>query len=456
MLPHPVARVRTQGELHGASFSYFGQDDVGNLIYSDTINNVALTGNMRYMSDVVTRPYSKAVTKGIRINNPMSMQVQTYSLATVSGRKRTNSQTGASQTETGPTVAIVFGALENNLPTNHLDEGSIGAQATLKTWEKVAPVTTQGLVTILESHKSFAMIIDRARKLAKVVEACRSKDVKAIKALLGGSSVKAKPLPRRYAVWDEDGRPLLTKRGNIRKSSSYTSNLRMTNDPTYIDDAARLWLEYRMGWSPLVMDIVNALKAVYEADLRAELLPRDVHRAIGVAKEEQASVHALDSDAGGLRHYGSKSVKYICQSTGYVHYRWSAPEGLVRRLNDFGLFDLPKSVWELVPFSFLVDRIAPVGEWLGALTPKIGVEYLDMGHSTERWIIASQTVSSYPAGELANASWPPIASVGSSDTMNVYTKERRTYLGIPVFPPIVLQCKLKQMADVAALLRSKR
>jgi hypothetical protein len=254
-------------------------------------------------------------------------------------------------------------------------------------------------------------------------------------------------------VWDDDGRPLLDKSGNSRR---YTKAYSFSDNRRYRDEASNLWLEYRYGISPIVFDMIDTLKAVYAADLRNELTKQDILTSRGRSGEEEDVQIALSAVAGGLSYTGTRYASYSYDIRTYVHYRWSAPDGILRRLNDFGLFDVPKAIWEICPFSFIADWFIPIGEWLGALTPKIGVEILDVGHSARTDCVAYQTLTGFPSPTVGGRTYTPAAPLGSSDQVTFSSKVRETYLGIPYFPPIDVKLGIKRMVDVAALFRSKR
>jgi hypothetical protein len=208
----------------------------------------------------------------------------------------------------------------------------------------------------------------------------------------------------------------------------------------------------------MVYDIIDSMKAVYAADLRNDLIPRDILIARGREAIKYSVEHKLTKLIYGLTYGATRTseIEYECRT--YVHYRWTAPNGLLRRLNDFGLFDVPRAVWELVPFSFLADRIIPIGDYLGALTPKIGVEYLDEGHVMRTQVSMTTTLDSFtvPPNPSGNNYWPPMVPLGSADKATINIADRRTFLGIPLIPPIDTSIGIKQMADVAALFRSIR
>jgi hypothetical protein len=400
------------------------------------------------MNDVVTTGFRTAVARGQRVNNPYDSLTVTRT-PWVGTNPRTFSPSGFEE-DSGPLVACVFGDLYNNFPANPIDITNLNKIATLKAWAGVEPAKSQSLVTVLEAHKSWETIAKRAKQLANVVAACRRKDVKALKAMLPGTK---RTSVTSVMVWDEDGRPLLDKRGNPKyRKKAYS----FSNDRKYRDEASQLWLEYRYGWSPLVYDMIDTLKAVYAADLRKDLLPHDSHVSRGNANDSKVVSTALSASFGGLAYTGNRTSNFQYEVKTYVHYRWTAPDGVLRRLNDFGLFDVPKALWEICPFSFIADWFIPIGDWLGALTPKIGVEILDVGFTTSDSVQASQVLSGFPTPTVGGFTYTPIAPLGSTDLATKWARARFTHLGIPYLPPIDVKVNIKRMADVAALFRGMR
>lgn len=457
----PRNRTRTLGSLSGVNqrVRYHGDKTRYNLFVNPELDQlstgVTVKGVRKTMSDVVTPGFRSAAARGARVNNPMRNRVEVWEPYD-SSHLVSWPQNGkvAEELNEGAVIAKTFGSLDAKDFVWPFSTDNLNKVATLETWKRVGTSASQSLVTVAELGKSWDTILDRARKLAKVVAACRRGDVRQLRDMFHMKpQSKPRPHPKRFVVWDEDGLPLLSKRG---KPKPIYGHPRWTSDYRDIgDEASRLYLEYRFGWTPLVHDIVDTLKAVYAADLRGELVKRDILVARGRARDEQTVSASITGNYGGLTWTGNLTSKYVYEARGYIHYRWTAPEGIMRRLNDFGLFDVPRAFWELVPFSFLADRLIPVGDWLGALTPKIGVEILDLGHTISVEVDRTQTLTS-PTATLGGITYPSPAPVGSKDHSNWQEKERKCFLGVPSFPPFAPNIGVTQMADVAALFKSIR
>ena len=68
---------------------------------------------------------------------------------------------------------------------------------------------------------------------------------------------------------------------------------------------------------------------------------------------------------------------------------------------------LTSSAWELVPYSFVVDWLANVGNYIAALTPKPGVNFLSSWVTTEETLMVTRTLSSFVPGSGWTASSTP-------------------------------------------------
>jgi hypothetical protein len=127
------------------------------------------------------------------------------------------------------------------------------------------------------------------------------------------------------------------------------------------------YMEYRYAVRPCIYDMVSLAKAV-TAPL-GQL--RRTYRG-------NASGSWSDSDTiTDVRIPGNISVDVNRK----VQYSYSVRAGVlcnVLRLRSqaFGLAKLPETAWELLPFSFMVDWVANVGDTIAAHTPKANVETL--------------------------------------------------------------------------------
>jgi hypothetical protein len=136
------------------------------------------------------------------------------------------------------------------------------------------------------------------------------------------------------------------------------------------------WLAYRYGWKPLLGDIYGACEQIALQDAGT------YHR---YRVKAQARVKAKTSvKISSLANYvtGSNTIK--AQVTGVnntesqarvVLYANRSAENYIA-LRDVGVGDPLSTLWELLPYSFVVDWFLGVGNFLEAVTALQGYQYV--------------------------------------------------------------------------------
>lgn len=131
--------------------------------------------------------------------------------------------------------------------------------------------------------------------------------------------------------------------------------------------AASLWLEYWMGWAPMVADVyaaVDVLQSGYPDDL--------------TVKASALSTAPYNGSAG-VNHpsydywfwYFTAKVKVRYQGT------VSVTNPNLYRANQLGLINPVALAWQLIPFSFIVDWFVNVGQVLNSWSDFLGLEIKD-------------------------------------------------------------------------------
>lgn len=194
-------------------------------------------------------------------------------------------------------------------------EGGIGNQASLG-------------VSVAEGREAIAGIIDRATRLRKSYAALRRGRFKEFLRQIGG-----RPRERH-------------------KKTMFTRP----------KDASALWLEYWLAWAPLVGDI-NASVAV--------LTDPHLHPPIRVKKGARVFLPGTFYRDGG-------NQKFYSDVKGYVRVSIEADVKVVN-LNThlasrMGLNNWAGIAWAVVPFSFIVDWFANIGDILDSYTDFAGLE----------------------------------------------------------------------------------
>lgn len=127
-------------------------------------------------------------------------------------------------------------------------------------------------------------------------------------------------------------------------------------------DISGRWLELQYGWLPLISDVYEAAKA-YESltsGARVNRVTESIH------KEWRGNASC---EPGNYSCYGNvqENARYIYEMTETL----SAPRSL-------GLTDPASVIWELIPYSFVVDWFIPIGDYLSNLNsiPKLQGRFL--------------------------------------------------------------------------------
>lgn len=125
------------------------------------------------------------------------------------------------------------------------------------------------------------------------------------------------------------------------------------------------WLEYQYGWSPLLQDIKGATDAL---QLRQDLNDWVV-TVKGNATEKWKSEEFLQNGEW-------PSVRRISAMRGYfVRLDYTPGNGFLATLSGLGLTNPALLAWELLPYSFVIDWLLPIGDWLSCLDAALGFDF---------------------------------------------------------------------------------
>lgn len=132
--------------------------------------------------------------------------------------------------------------------------------------------------------------------------------------------------------------------------------------------SANLFLECHFGWSPLVSDIYSGMEV-----LTSEFKP---HVATG---RGTGSVTRKYSEPPPMWGYGS-TWNYTCRRKYSAEVSVSNPN--VALANQLGLLNPIATLWELVPYSFVVDWFTNVGQILSSWSDLFGYNIVNPSTTT--------------------------------------------------------------------------
>lgn len=123
--------------------------------------------------------------------------------------------------------------------------------------------------------------------------------------------------------------------------------------------AASAWLESRYAISPLIRDVNDLWK------LSSGQLSDNTQLLVSASARKSIQGRVQDDRSEGLKTSDSWRVSWSCDIAHKLTGRIDDPE--LFAASQLGLDSVVSPVWELVPFSFVVDWIIPIGTYLNAL-----------------------------------------------------------------------------------------
>lgn len=193
-----------------------------------------------------------------------------------------------------------------------------------------------------------------------------------------------------------------------------------------LDAVSDLWLEYSYGWRPFIHDIQDANRAISEITKPAKL-PRKTVRAgsEGSGSDGSPSEHS-SNEAGGIvvRYSRTQSSRASVRYTGMIQLHVDP----IQRAQSILSLDLPSflpTVWELIPYSFLVDYFSNAGEVITALSnPSALCNWVEKG------TLVDSTCSVVIKEVLSPGSgWEEIVGVAAQGTLTKRQVHRGPYTG---------------------------
>lgn len=202
--------------------------------------------------------------------------------------------------------------------------------------EKINQHEWNALVFAGEIGKTVDLIANTARKLAQAAILTKKGRVHEAAKLLG-------------TTWKEP-EYWRNKRGRIRRTKA------SSNKEVYARNPVNDWLALRYGWMPLCSDIWNLFQAL-------ENNPKPQKREIRVQRwkpmrygsqynlSEIPSWNGVDNSGGWIN--GRYTKRIIAK---YTQPFQTLPQY-------FGLYN-PQFLWEVLPWSFVIDWFIPVSTWI--------------------------------------------------------------------------------------------
>lgn len=235
------------------------------------------------------------------------------------------------------------------------------------------------------------------------------------------------------------------RRGNVREAYRALRDGNLANGRklprrlpkgAYNHDPDQAWLAIRYGWLPLLNDVYNVCDFL---EARARKKESDFR----IFKASRLVTSTFQRGGGQMPRSTEKWVhRYAVRAK--VNTQWLSS---FRDLQATGVMDPELVLWELLPYSFVIDWFIPVGTWLEARSalPRLGATYIITKKSSGSW------------GDLRSAPLPGyrVAPNLSQVTSGSFTRMVTTSWGVPL-PTFrnPLKGTWKHVVDAFALWRS--
>lgn len=159
---------------------------------------------------------------------------------------------------------------------------------------------------------------------------------------------------------------------DVRRRARRVQRGRPRNDPVYISDANKIisdtWLQYAFGMKPLMSDVADGAEALARLAQR----PHEYIKVSAFVNEEKPlnddfsvftrQLHPFVVYQFSKRMKGGVTVRII----GEVKCEVTSPLTISQEVLGFTPENFLPTVWELIPYSFLVDYFSNIGDVISA------------------------------------------------------------------------------------------
>lgn len=236
-------------------------------------------------------------------------------------------------------------------------------------------------------------------------------------------------------------RALKTKRSRLKA----LKDLKEISPKKYAELVAQSWLEFRYAFRPLVFEMEGILSA-----LSTSLNDNQRFTARGTHQVEATSKEDYDESFSYYSYTGTEEIKTTVTVRAGVMYTIHLQGSGIREL--FGLDQPLESLWELVPFSFIVDWFFNCGNLISAWTKNASATVEGSWCTIE----VSESKSLQITGMYVNEPYADafeidsVTSAGYS-TSSALWKWREVAISKPILPSVSVNLNWAKVVDLAII-----
>lgn len=236
-------------------------------------------------------------------------------------------------------------------------------------------------VSLLEAEKTSSMILDTARRIDRAYRALR--------------------------------------RGNFREVA------RQLNLPP--SRVHKTWLEYKYGWTPLLMEVKGSAELLAQHHLRRA---ESFEASATVSDSKVWNYQSVTAAPGGTSVWRASSAQRIAR----VKLRCRIDNPIAAAAQQMGLTNPALVAWEVVPYSFVFDWFISVGDWLTAITSLQGLTVISAMSSTVFSGVGTHTQTEN--GKDFWGVWLNPATCDASAKRREYSRNPLSLSGLTVYPVV--------------------
>lgn len=146
--------------------------------------------------------------------------------------------------------------------------------------------------------------------------------------------------------------------------------------------AASSWLELQFGWLPILADIYKHIQFMND-----RLKDPNASPWMSFAGYSSGTFKGVPNFTNGdpSTHFAYMGITpSVTMNYKYgITATFKVADATIDTLNAIGLLNPLQVVWELVPFSFVIDWFLPVGDWVNGLSATAGLEHIESCNSVK-------------------------------------------------------------------------
>lgn len=195
------------------------------------------------------------------------------------------------------------------------------------------------------------------------------------------------------------------------------------------------WLEASFGWAPLLSDVKSAAETIgrWETEVRRTRVTAKASRESSIAYPPTA---AFDVGSGACRCFFTTTrvtthgARYVAGLNNAVNANFASAQRLVE-LSGFRISEFVPTLWELTPWSWLVDYFTNIGDLLEyGVTDMSGITWISLSERTQ----TVNTVDGVHSPRDQGITWSMTGSVTPQRTRTIrttFSRQKVTSLPLP-------------------------